>query len=368
VLNDVFEDDSINAKPQVEAAIDVRLDREVSTVLVVHAGQQRCQGALDIRLKRGTAEHRHDAPIDVPRFGHCVVELSEVFPGLGPVTGGVLTVRQPQQAMFFGRLLVGQRGRDGTFAANHSYYDSSGVAEYWDDDRPSTRLYPYLNELETSIRFYPIQSPGRLKFEIVAYGSDGTRLSYHEAGELMSPGPHYLDVSISDLLRGQGARAAEVAAFAVIARPLDGMTPTRINHQLVYRDGGLESSINMSLTNPNVFTPAGKRGYSWGQLPVGAAIDSWLGVTTNVPDGEPCTVALSLYDETGIIVRRDLPLRPGGAYVLRPEQLLSYELLTRSGRGLDYLWFTLESERADVFGYTVTRHKASRQCSGEHAF
>lgn len=368
VLNDVFEDDSINAKAQIESAIDVRLDRDVSTVLVIHAGQQRCQGALDIRLKHGTAEHRHEAAIDMPRFGHHVVELGEVFPELGPVTGGVLTVRQPQQPMFFGRLLVGQRGRDGAFAANHSYYDSSGFAEYWDDDRPSTRLYPYLDDLETLIRVYPIQSPGRLKLEIVAYASDGARLSHHEAGELVSPGAHYLDVSVSDLLRGQSARPSKVAAFAVIARPLGGKTPTRINHQLVYRDGGLESSINMSLTNPNVFTPAGKRGYSWGQLPVGGAIDSWLGVTTNVPDGEPCAVALSLYDETGMVVRRDLSLRPSGAHVLRPDELLSGERLERAGQGLDYFWFTLESARADVFGYTVTRHKASRQCSGEHAF
>ncbi len=368
VLNDVFEDDSINTKPQLEAAIDVRLDDAASTMLVVQAGQQRCAGALDIRLKQGAAEHRKDVPIDVPRFGHREIALGDLFAHLGTIQGGILTVGQPQQTMFFGRLLVGQRARDGAFSANHSYYDSSDVAEYWDDSRPSIRLYPYIAELETLIRFYPIQSPGRLNIEIVAHGADGARLSTHEAGELVSPGTRHLDLSVSGLLRRQGARAADVSAFAVSARPIDGKTPTRINHQLVYRDGGLESSINMSLTNPNIFAPAGKRGYAWGQLPVGTAIDSWLGITTNTPEGEACAVALSIYDESGLRARRDLSLRPGAAHVLRLHDILPDGALARADTALDYLWFTLESARADVFGYAVTRHKLSRQCSGEHAF
>ena len=366
VLNDVFEDDNINTKVQLEAAIDVRLEHDVSTMLVMQAGQQPCRGVVDLRLKREGADEQKTIALDLPRFGHREIQLGSLFGGVGAARGGILTVQQPHQPMFFGRLLVGQRSADGAIAANHSYYDSSDTAEYWDDDRPSVRLYPHIAELETLLRVYPIQSPSRLKFEIGAFGVDGTRLGDHQVGELSSPGDRYLDVSISDLLRGRGSK--DIAAFAVIARPLGGMTPTRINHQLVYRDGGLESSINMSLTNPNIFAPPGKRGYAWGQWPIGPAIDSWLGVTTNSPDGEACAVEFSLYDQTGFLARRELSLRPGGAHVLRPSEVLTEYKALSDGEGVDYLWYTLESARADVFGYTITRHKVSRQCSGEHAF
>lgn len=368
ILNDVFEDDAINSVSQREAAIDVRVDEKASTFLVFSAGQSPCEGALDVRLDHDGRRFERAVPVSVPRFSHRVIGLREIFPGLTRMTGGVLTVRQPRQPMFYGRMLVGRAAPDGAFSANHSYYDSSGVAEYWEDGCPSARLYPFMPGLDNRLRFYPILSPGGLRLAVVPRDTIGRALGRIEAGILESPGGKPIDLSVNDACRAAGIDPAETSAFAVEAAPTEGGTPTRVNHQLVYGSGGLESSINMSLTNPNVFAPAGKGGFTWGQFPVGEALESCLAITTNGPNGEACDVDLSCYDEGGLVAERRLHIPAGAATILKPEELLPDAVLARAEGGLDYVWFELRAKRPDIYGYAVVRHRRTGHCSGEHSF
>lgn len=368
VLNDVFEDDSINKVTQREAAIDVRLDERVTTFLLFTAGQTACRGDMRLSLRANGRQHDTKVLLNVPRFGHRMVSLRDAFPGLNHVSGGVLTVDQPKQHMFYGRILAGQIASDGAFSANHSYYDSSQVGEYWDDARPSSRLYPFFSEFDSCIRFYPILSPGRLKIEIGLNDSGGRPLRTIDAGVIETPSVDFIDVSVNEACRDAGIGTSEVAAFSVVAMPDGGKTPTRVNHQLVFVAGGLESSINMSLTNPNVFTPASKKGFSWGQLAVADQASTFLGVSTNCPDGEACEVEMSFYNADGKIAEKRVKLPPGAARAFRVEELLPETALPDAGEPTDYVWYELRSDRPDVFGYSVTRNRRTGHCAGEHGF
>jgi hypothetical protein len=368
VLNDVFEDDAINAVAQREAAIDVRLDEHVSTFLLFTAGQTACRGDLRLCLKGNGQQFDSNLALNVPRFGHRTITLRDAFPQLDRVAGGVLTVDQPKQNMFYGRILAGQRADDGAFSANHSYYDSSMVGEYWDDARPSDRLYPFFSDFDNRIRFYPILSPSRLRIGISLHDRNGRRLQDIDSGLLLSPSTECLDVSINKLCRVTGIDPNEIAAFSVMATPAGGNTPTRVNHQLVFASSGLESSINMSLTNPNVFLPAGKKGFSWGQLAVDEQSDTWLGVSTNQPAGDACKVDASFYDVSGKLSEISIDLPAGSARTFRVEELLPSGTLPGPGESTDYVWYELRSNRPDIYGYSICRNRRTGHCTGEHAF
>ena len=368
VLNDVFEDDAINNTRQREAAIDVRLDDRAATFLLFTAGQVPCRGDLQLCLKTGGQQIKSGIALDVPRFGHREISLREAFPQLNRVAGGVLTVDQPAQPMFYGRILAGQRANDGAFTGNHSYYDSSETAEYWDDASPSTRLYPFFAQFDNRIRFYPILSPGRLRIEIAVRDRAGRILRRIDAGMLQTPGDGYLDVSINETCRDAGIAASDVAAFSITATPEGGNTPTRINHQLVFVSGGLESSVNISLTSPKVFTPAGKKGFSWGQLALNRDFETWLGVTTNQPDGPECEIQATFYNSGGKLAETRIHLPSGAARACRVEELLPDGAFAEHGDPAEYVWYELRSDRPDVYGYAVSRNRRTGHCTGEHGF
>ena len=183
VLNDVFEDDTVNRQAVCEASIDVRIDDQTETFVLFTAGPQRCQGELDFMLGTEDASYDVTVPIDAPRFSNHEFGLREIYPDLPATVTGTLRVKQPHQQMFFGRMLAGQRWSDGAFCANHSYYDTSASGEYWDDDRSSYRTYPYFQGLDNIVRMHPIMSPGRLQLNVVLVDSNGNRLADLPAGE-----------------------------------------------------------------------------------------------------------------------------------------------------------------------------------------
>lgn len=367
VLNDVFEDDEINTIEHTEVAIDLKLDAEVDTFVQFAAGAAPVTGDMALSITTPSGTHERTVPVSLARFGQQRIDLGSVFPELDQSDGGVIRVRSPRQAMFFGRMLVGQRNRDGAFSGNHSYYDCSDMAEYWDDSRPSSRLYPYLAGLENRVRFYPIMAPGQLRLRATARDRDGAVLAAFDLGTLQSPGDVHLDIDLDGLLSDAGVAHAAVAAIAVEAEPVEGATPTRINHQLVYGGGAdaLATSINMSLTNPNVFAPAGKTGFHWGQAPVGPELDTWLALVCNAPDGPGTEVSIALHDETGRLCERKVHVPGGSAALIGPDELRT---IAGGEAGLNFAWYELRSDNPDVYGYAVTRHRRSGHMTGEHAF
>ncbi|MEZ5670388.1 MAG: hypothetical protein R3F55_23740 [Alphaproteobacteria bacterium] len=367
VLNDVFEDDEINTIQHTEVAIDLQLADGVDTFVQFAAGATPVAGDIAISVSANDRRLTRAVPVALPRFGQRRIDLAALFPEIAGCDGGVIRVRAPRQPMFFGRMLVGQRRADGAFSGNHSYYDCSDAAEYWDDARPSSRLYPFIAALDNRLRFYPIMAPGRLRLRASARDAAGAAVAALDLGTIASPGDAHLDIDLNARLRAAGVDPAVVTAVAVDAEPADGPTPTRINHQLVYGGGAgsLATSINMSLTNPNVFAPPGKTGFHWGQVPVGPDLDTWLGLVCNAPDGPDTSIELTLYDEDGVAARRTVALPAGGATLIEPDDL---RRMARGEARLNFAWFELRSDNPDIYGYAVTRHRRSGHMTGEHAF
>ena len=372
VLNDVFEDDAINGTPVREASIDVRLDSDTDTFAMFTAGPQACHGRLGVELDSGAATQHTEIDLAVPRLCTREISIRQCFPDLPELASGTLKLDQPPQFLFYGRMLTGMRRADGAFSANHSYYDSSASEEYWDDARSSVRLYPFFTGLENAVRMYPIMSPGQLSVVIELYGVDGKSIAALDAGTLDSPGGVPLDRSVNALCASQGIDTGAVSAFVVRATPCGGNTPTRINHQIVHgpaADNGLCASVNVSLNNPNLFVPKGKTGLAWGQAPVGSAVESTFGLVGNVPEGPDCALDITFYDEKGGLGTRRFELKDGAAIRFDPEEALSWR--ADGGRPLEdvsYIWYTAKTERPDLTGYVVTRHRAAGHLSGEHSF
>jgi len=368
-LNDPFEDDLVNSKSVPEASIDVRIDSKTDTFAVFTAGPRRCVGELEVELSLGETCHSARVPLDVPRFANELVSLHGLFPDLDTVEGGVLRIWQPSQPMFYGRMLAGQRYLDGAFSANHSYYDNSGIQEYWDTSDGSYRVYPLLSGVETILRIYPIMSPGGLRLTVDANGANGKKLCSITLPELNSPNGSSIDANIGQLLAKDGIDDAR--SITVRAAPLAGNTPTRINHQIVYADlqrrSPLASSINVSLFNQHMFVPQGKGSFIWGQVPIGPQWQSNLGVVCNLPVGEDTEVDISFYGEKGLLDERRFLLSSLESVELDVREIAD-KALSQKQAGNAYVWYTARSSRPDLSAFAVTVHDKTGHATGEHNF
>ncbi|MDW3206348.1 MAG: hypothetical protein R8L07_12500 [Alphaproteobacteria bacterium] len=370
VLNDVFEDDEINQVHQREAAIDVRYDDVAETFLVFHAGPQPVDDVLraELTLPDGrvlNAEHS----IRCPKLCRKIIMLSDLFPELPkPLGGGTLKVDQPRQFLFYGRMLVGQKTADGAFSANHSYYDCADFPEYWDNSEPSGRVYPFLPKFDNILRFYPIMSPGDLSFNVSLFDPDGRELGARNLGQISTPKGNDLEFSVTDFVAQAGIDPGTVSGFGITARPSSGNTPTRVNHQLVYGAGGLESSINISLTNPNVFVPAGKKGFSWGQVLVGGGMTSQLGLVGMTPSAPGASASVKFYDARGQIAERQVELANRGAAVFDVAEELESELDSSRLEEGDCVWYQVATDRPDPSAIVASRNDVTGHSVGEHSF
>jgi hypothetical protein len=368
ILNDVFEDDAINARHVAEASIDVRMDDRHDTILMFTAGPARCAGDLEIELQANGKTLKAHHALDVARMCHEHVSLKSVFPAVGNVANGVLRIRQPQQAMFYGRLFTGQVDADGTLAANHSFYDNSTVAEYWDNTAEAVRHYPMFDGLHALVRFYPIMAPGALDVAVELFDAEGRQVAATEAGRIESPNGDWLEFDVSKLAEEEGV-AARACAFAVRVRPLEGNTPMRVAHQVVYRDAGndqaLEASINLGLANANVYIPDDKTSLAWGQVPMAPDIESWLGFVWNHPHEAGDEVHIRLYDTTGLIAEETRKLNGRSGVVLSPADL---DRIAGKAATFEPVWYEARTSRPDLAAFSVARHRVSRACSGEHNF
>lgn len=361
VLNDPFEDDAGAPAPNAETSIDI--EEGADTFVVFMAGAGGCRDDLAFELATPEGVKVSTVPLDVPRLCTRVVSLRDAFPDLPAIPKGVLSVRQPRQSMFHGRLLAGRRRPDGAFTANHSV-DRSRSPQYRDDDVAFSRTYPFFADLRAIVRVYPIMAPGRLVVSIEAHDGEGRRLAAWDAGELESPGASFLDADIGDGLDTARVARPDVAAFTVRARPLERRGPTRINHQLLYGRDGLFASLNVGLSHPHGVVAAGNTGFAWGQMPVGGELASHLGIVTTVAGGDACDIAVTAYDEEAEIGQKFYTLPPFGSVRIDPTDFLPDGAGTASRR----LWYIARAARSDLSAFTVTRHQQSGHSAGEHSF
>lgn len=370
VLNDVFEDDEINARWVREASIDVRIDQNTDTFAVFTSGPNPCRGELEVSLRAAGETIERRVPLDLPRLCNREISMRGLFGEEAAPQGGVLTIQQPHQRLFYGRMLAGRRCLpDRAFGANHSFYDCSSLEEYWDDGSPSSRVYPLLDDLAARIRLYPIYSPSRLVCSLELLDADARVVKRVDCEPLRSPSSDCLDFSVTDAIVREGLH--ESASFRFIAQPERGPTPRRINHQVVYEDPAgrspLAASVAISLKNPNAFVAEGKQGLTWGQCALSADLDSRFGMVLDGADGETESVDLRLIGEHGEVMRKRIDLIAGAAYTVDPAALAP-ELVASNGERPHYLWYWATCRRPDLSAYSVSRHRVSGHCSGEHSF
>jgi len=370
VLNDVFEDDAINAVQVSEASVDLVLSDNTDTFLLFTAGPMQCNESIEIEILTKTNSYKTLCSTNIPRFGTKKYRIKEIFPSIPNGVKGVMKVKQPKQMLFYGRMLTGQITDDGQFSANHSYYDSSVFNEYWEDGSPSQRFYPYFHEIENIIRMYPIMSPSKLFLSVELYNYSGSKIGETMVGDLTSPDNRFLDLTINSVCEKLGLDQKQITTFVLTVKAETNKMPTRVSHQLVYGKGGLNTSINIGLNNPNVFVAKGKKSFKWGQAIVGDQYDSFIGLVGD-PSENPCVdgpheTTVKFYDGEGKIAERVWTIPNGGAVTFKVMEELQKEL--RNSGKTEYVWCTAESDHFGLNFFSACFDKTTNNFSGDHGF
>jgi len=369
VLNDVFEDDAINEVHVSEASVDLVLDDDTDTFLVFSVGPMSCKEPIEIEILTKTDSFKTKCITNLPRFGNKKYHIKEIFNNIPNGVKGVMRIKQPHQILFYGRMLTGQIKNNGSFSANHSYYDSSKFDEYWDNDSPSQRFYPYFNNLNNIIRMYPVMSPSKLFLFVNFYTDNGATMGEASIGDLTSPDNRFLDLTINTLAEKLGLDLEKISSFALTVKTDSNKMPTRVSHQLIYGDGGLNTSINIALNNSNVFVAKDKKSFKWGQTITGGDFDSYVGIVADVSENPlidtPETI-VKFYDENGEIAKRSWKISNGSSIKFK----ISEELKNELGKNdkIKYVWCTVKSKQFGLNFFSVAFNKITNNFSGDHGF
>lgn len=365
VLADVFEDDDVNAIHVQEAAIDIVQNPSLSTFFVLAAGPFNLQAPITLRLCTHDSEFIHSLNVNIPRFTQQLFELRDVVSEWSQLQG-TLFIDQPDQALFYGRLFVGQISKDRSFVGNHSYYDSSHVeGEFWSNNNPSFRTYPVIKELDVLIRFYPIMSPSALKISVMFNSATGVLLGETAQRILTSPSQDNFELDIRESALVAGVDVNDVNSFTVHALPVSGNTPTRINHQIVYRQSAIESSINISLQNHNVLHSKSKSRTSWGQIINSPEFDTWLSITNDGSEDLVSTVEVKLFDENGFLTSESIDVSIRSAKTVNISKMFAEKKIDSSS---EFVWYELECPNYFLTAFSISRNIKSNHCTGEHSF
>jgi hypothetical protein len=267
-------------------------------------------------------------------------------------------------------MLSGQVKNDGTFSANHTYYDSTTSHEYWDDSSHSQRFYPYFPNLKNTVRLYPILSPSELQIKLNIFDHHGNEINEYDINSLSSPGTKFLEANVESLIVQDSIDTTAISTFSVTAMALSGKMPTRIGHQLVYGNGGLDTSIAVSLNNPNIYNPPNKKSFKWGQIIIGSEYDAYVGIVADKaenPNVEYQEAKIKFYDDTGLILEESFVIQNRSAKVLEfPKFLTSIGDYTVNEP--KSIWCVVEGEKYGLNFFSVTCNKKSNHCSGDHGF
>ena len=368
VLNDIFEDDVINFHNVKEASVDLPLTQNTDTFLLFTSGPYSCTSPIGIEVITNGRIYNKKIDIDVPRFGTKKISIREHF-DIPDDVGGIIKAQQPKQNMFYGRMLSGQSHVNGSFSANHSYYDSSTVEEYWDNDKSSERFYPFFKEIQNIVRLYPILSPSNLSISINIF-QNGNLIKEIDVGKLISPSPNHLDINVNSLIQENSIDSNSISTFSVKTNVISGKMPTRIGHQLVYGNNVLNSSIAVSLYNPNVFVSENKKSFKWGQIVTGKNFDSYIGIVADKaenPNISQHETTIRFYNTKGLFAEKHYTIKNGSSILLQGKKDISPPNLDESDIP-DYVWCTIDSEHYGLNFFSIAFNSETNHFSGDHGF
>jgi hypothetical protein len=198
VLNDCFENDSINANHVSESSIDVLVNSDYDTFFNFVSGPSSLSGKIEVSLKTENDTLKKEIFIDQKKLTNKNYFISEIFNTQDINNDAVLTISQPRQEMFFGRLLSGiMEKKTKAFSANHSYYDSSNTKEYF-DNCISQRMYPFFKDYYNGVTFYPIMSPSNINIHIEYLLNE--KIIKSKSWPLKSPGSKFLNLNINEIM------------------------------------------------------------------------------------------------------------------------------------------------------------------------
>ena len=362
VLNDVFEDDSVNEMTVPESSVDCQIDDDVDTFVQFMSGPLSA-GPVELLIEvtgrdLGESGQWSSEPC---RLQPCDVSVGEVLgTGTKVPLGTTLRIEQPRQAMFFGRLLSGVRSRSShAFSANHSYYDSSGAPEYFSSPNAARRL-PYFDGCRNRVILYPICSPSELDIWV-----DLGELGCSPSHLLVSPGTDSVILDIDGFVAERGGRTP--TSFVVCSRNRVGGSPTRVSLQARYGSPSgspLEASINLSLLHDEVFV--GRAGsYTWGQVVAAHGYESRLGIGWGDAHAESAPVEVLIFNDEGLVARESLVVAADG-WCLFDTPTIAGWAATRSDPS--FVWFAARSEQSGLTALAFHWDSLSGHASGEHSF
>tara|TARA_B110000027_G_C16099397_1_gene292371 strand:+ start:372 stop:1856 length:1485 start_codon:yes stop_codon:yes gene_type:complete len=360
ILNDVFENDKVNLHQVFESSIDVSMDEDYDTFFNFATGPFKVKSDLQLLLIEEDKKS-YIIPIEMERLSNKNIFLSNFYKK-SIKNEAILKILQPEQTLFYGRLLTGRiNKKTRAFSANHSYYDSSLTKEYFDNS-VSMRTYPFFNNCLNKIIMYPIMSPSSLEVFIEIYGNNETYKSDTQIIESPSNSPILFD--INELVKKSGLN--DVNLFKVIAQSSTGKIPTRVNHQLIYgkKDSlsKLYSSINLSLLNESIYTPPLKTGITWGQVLVNKSYESRLGICFMNNSGASDEVSVDFYCNSGLFKSIKHNLNPNNSLIL------DSKFFKKIKAPNEFIWYLAKSKRADLQADSFHYHISSGNASGEHSF
>jgi len=227
------------------------------------------------------------------------------------------------------------------------------------------RTYPIIDSLDVLVRIYPIMSPSSIILHLVFNRNDGSAIGATNKLSVKSPHGDSLEINVRTIAESEGIDLLQATSFSVYACPESGNTPSRINHQIVYKKDAIESSINVSLFNNHVLRSTTHTRTCWGQIINLDNCDTWLSITNDSNEDLISTLNIKFYSEAGLFATKLLEVSSHGATTINATEFFAESVTKPQG---EFVWYMLESTNHFLSGYSITRHRVSNHCTGEHSF
>tara|TARA_B100001248_G_C27263719_1_gene399670 strand:- start:207 stop:839 length:633 start_codon:yes stop_codon:yes gene_type:complete len=209
---------------------------------------------------------------------------------------------------------------------------------------------------------YPVFSLSKLSINLKIFSKNKIFIS--PVINFSSNSSQSLNICVNDYVNSNNLK--DVSAFSLIVKSKNGKIPTRINHQLIYgdekKDNALQCSINLSLTNKQVFVPKYKTGFVWGQAINHNNFSSYVGFCFKSSEGQKDKIKINFYSEAGKIKTLTKTLGTKESFIVKIDKIF------KNSKKLQFYWYTASSKRHDLSAYSVHINERSGNASGEHNF
>ena len=360
ILNDLEEDLKINSTKVKEAAIEYFANDKYSSSFIFHNGQKEFNDNLRIMFLSKKKLSKKNLPIKLKPFGTKLVSLNDYIPKTERKNKKIVTVDIPKQDFFYGRLLTGiisKNNKKVEFSANHSFYDSSNTKEYFQNNQ-SFMLYPFFENYQNMLTFYPINSKSNLEVSILL---PNKRKIF--CGNIKSPSNETLEINLNEIFKNNKISST---LYELRVKNLIGKIPTRINHQYIIANKNklLKASISNSLINQFIYKKiVNKAGFSWGPILINKNYLSYLSIQNYSLDCEKNIFDLKIYSSLGKIYSKSFNLKKNCQLILNNSDLL--KLKNKTG---EMCWYTITSKKNNIHAFSFHENKKSGNISGEHSF